>query len=96
MEAVIRRLGAEVIDRALFRSFVRRQVVNDCLRREAGEWVVRADPFIDDWSEADYAEKFPLPAFPPFLTKEGVVVMYQQYEIAPYAVGMPSCVIKKP
>lgn len=47
-------------------------------------------------SEADYAEKFPLPAFPPFLTKEGVVVMYQQYEIAPYAVGMPSCVIKKP
>ena len=56
MEAVIRRLGAEEIDRALFRSFVRRQVVNDCLRREAGEWVVRADPFIDDWSEADYAE----------------------------------------
>ena len=25
-----------------------------CWRREGGEWVVRDDPFIDDWSEEDY------------------------------------------
>ncbi|MCM1079553.1 MAG: RsiV family protein [Bacteroidales bacterium] len=45
-------------------------------------------------SEADYENNFPLPAFPPYLTKNGVTVLYQQYEIAPYAAGMPNCVIK--
>lgn len=35
----------------------------------------------------------PLPAAPPFLTKNGVEVIYQQYEIAPYAAGLPSCVV---
>ena len=25
-----------------------------CWRRENDEWVIRDDPFIDDWSEADY------------------------------------------
>ncbi len=40
--------------RALFRDFQRRQVVTDCWRRVDGCWTVRADPFIDDWSEEDY------------------------------------------
>lgn len=56
MEVLYRELRAEEIDRALFRSFVRRQDVTKCLRRERGAWVIRDDPFIDDWSEADYAE----------------------------------------
>lgn len=43
------------INRALFARFVRRQVVTDCLRREGGGWVVRRAPFVDDWSEEDYA-----------------------------------------
>ncbi len=42
------------IDRELFRFFIRRQVVDQCLRRENGAWVVRSDPFIDDWTEEDY------------------------------------------
>lgn len=35
----------------------------------------------------------PLPGAPPFLTKNGVEVIYQQYEIASYAAGMPNCVV---
>lgn len=34
-----------------------------------------------------------LPAQTPYFTKDGLVFVYQQYEIAPYAAGMPSCVI---
>ena len=49
-----RTLREEDIDRELFRSFVRRQVVDLCLRLENGEWVARQDPFIDYWSESDY------------------------------------------
>lgn len=37
--------------------------------------------------------EIPLPGAPPFLTKNGVEVIYQQYEIATYADGMPSCVV---
>ena len=43
------------IDRSLFRGFIRRQVVKDCWRREGDKWVIKSDPFIDDWSEEDYA-----------------------------------------
>lgn len=43
------------IDRSLFRGFTRRQVVTDCLRREGDKWVIKSDPFINDWSEEDYA-----------------------------------------
>lgn len=42
------------IDRELFSAFVRRQVVDQCLRRENDAWVVRPDPFVDDWTDADY------------------------------------------
>ena len=31
----------------------------------------------------------PLPSTPPFMTEKGYVLIYQQYEIAPYAMGMP-------
>ena len=40
-----------------------------------------------------FREEFPLPATPPYLTAEGVNIIYQQYEIACYAAGMPTCVI---
>lgn len=43
------------IGRELFRSFIRRQVVVKCWRRgSGGAWVIRDDPFIDDWTEEDY------------------------------------------
>lgn len=47
-------LSEQDIDRDLFRDFVRHQVVNLCYRREGDTWVIRPDPFIDDWSEEDY------------------------------------------
>ncbi len=50
-----RELNATEIDRELFSGFIRRQVVNDCWRKIDGKWVIKSDPFIDDWSEDDYA-----------------------------------------
>lgn len=47
-------LHEQEIGRELFDYFIRRQVVDKCVRRENGEWVVKSDPFIDDWTEADY------------------------------------------
>lgn len=32
----------------------------------------------------------PVPQFPPTFSKKGLVFLYQQYEIGPYAVGMPN------
>lgn len=36
---------------------------------------------------------FPLPASQPYFMADGIHFDYQQYEIAPYAAGMPSCVL---
>lgn len=47
-------LKEEEIDRKLFCVFIRHQVVDQCLRRENNKWVVRSDPFVDDWTEEDY------------------------------------------
>lgn len=49
-----RTLEEAKIDRTLFAGFERRQVVCMCRRRENDRWVVRADPFVDQWDEADY------------------------------------------
>ncbi len=38
-------------------------------------------------------DTLPLPACPPDFRSDGVAFSYQQYEIACYAAGMPSCVI---
>lgn len=35
----------------------------------------------------------PMPQNPPYFTKDGIVLSYGQYEIAPYAAGMPGLVI---
>ena len=35
-------------------------------------------------------DQLPLPFYDPWLTSEGFVFCYQQYEIAPYAMGMPA------
>jgi len=36
---------------------------------------------------------FPLPVNAPVFREDGVEFVYQQYEIAPYAAGLPACVI---
>lgn len=50
-----RNIELEEINRSLFGHFIWRQEVVKCWRREKGEWVIRDDPFTDDWSEEDYA-----------------------------------------
>lgn len=49
-----RNLCENEINRDLFKSFVRRQVVSKCRRKENGEWIIKDAPFIDDWTEEDY------------------------------------------
>ena len=49
-----RGLREDEICRELFAGFIRRQVVTKCWRRENDEWVIRDDPFIDDWTEGEY------------------------------------------
>ena len=50
-----RSLRADELDRGLFSDFIRRQVVTKCWRKEKGEWKIKEVPFIDDWSEENYA-----------------------------------------
>lgn len=38
-------------------------------------------------------DTLPLPVFPPLCVDTGMVFVYQQYEIAYYAAGMPACVL---
>ena len=54
MQTEIRKLNIDKINRELFSNFVRRQEVGDCWRKIDGTWVIKPDPFIDDWSEEDY------------------------------------------
>lgn len=49
-----RELTADELCRKLFRNFIRHQVVTICRRKEHGTWVLKEEPFIDDWSESDY------------------------------------------
>ncbi len=49
-----RELNESEITGSLFQNFIRHQEVTDCWRRVDGKWVIRADPFIDDWSQEEY------------------------------------------
>ena len=49
-----KKLHTDELCRDLFKDFIRHQNVTKCWRRENNEWVIRDDPFVDDWSEADY------------------------------------------
>lgn len=49
-----RQLGEGDLCRELFSGFIRHQNVTKCRRKENGSWVIKDDPFIDDWSENDY------------------------------------------
>ena len=49
-----RKIEPDELSRDLFIAFRRRQVVTNCWRKENGIWIVKPDPFIDDWSEDDY------------------------------------------
>ena len=49
-----RELNIDEINRELFQDFLRHQKVTLCRRKEQGVWVLKREPFIDDWSEEDY------------------------------------------
>lgn len=49
-----RELNETEITAELFSRFIRRQVVTDVWRRENGKWIIKSEPFIDDWSAEDY------------------------------------------
>ncbi|MDE7191605.1 MAG: GNAT family N-acetyltransferase [Clostridia bacterium] len=47
-------LQADEICRELFGHFIRHQIVTKCWRKENGKWIIKDDPFVDDWTEKDY------------------------------------------
>lgn len=49
-----RNISIDEINRELFKDFNRHQIVQKCWRKEDGKWVIKYDPFIDDWSEDNY------------------------------------------
>lgn len=49
-----RQLSTEELYRELFAGFIRRQNVTKCRRYVDGRWTIKEDPFVDDWTEADY------------------------------------------
>ena len=52
---IYRTLTQQDITRSLFAYFRRHQTVGKCWRKaEDGSWIIKDDPFIDDWSEEDY------------------------------------------
>ena len=46
----------------------------------------------DDFNEGS-TNRIPLPVFPPYIENNQLHFVYQQYEIAPYAAGMPEAII---
>lgn len=49
-----RNLYVDELDRGLFNEFIRHQEVTKCWRKENNEWIIKEEPFIDDWTETDY------------------------------------------
>lgn len=49
-----RELRTDEICRELFKKFIRHQNVTECRRRENKTWIIKEEPFIDDWTETDY------------------------------------------
>lgn len=50
-----RDITLEELNMDLFSDFIRRQVVTKVWRKENEKWVIKEEPFIDDWSQEDYA-----------------------------------------
>lgn len=55
MQLIFHELAECEIERELFAPFIRRQKVHNCLRLIDGQWQVVKDPFIDDWTEEQFA-----------------------------------------
>ena len=58
---------------------------------DAGEQIAEGD--LRGYLTLSDEDIIPLPVWQPYPTKDGLVFTYQQYEVAPYAAGMPSFVL---
>ena len=54
---------------------------------------VKTDEELEPCLSLSNSYYIPMPTTPPICTKKGILVIYQQYEIAAYAAGMPSFII---
>ena len=54
---------------------------------------VKTDEELENSLSLESIYNIPLPVTPPLFTEKGIVVIYQQYEIAAYAAGMPNFTI---
>ena len=50
-----RELTENEICRELFAGFIRHQNVTKCLRKKNSGWIIPDAPFVDDWTDSDYA-----------------------------------------
>lgn len=66
-------------------ALIKRELANQFFTPESG-WTMDEGLLVSP-------DSIKLPVTPPLFDDEGLVVTYQQYEISPYAVGMPSCVL---
>ena len=49
------------------------------------------DALFEETLHSDAAESFPMPVTEPWIQNDSVFFIYESYEIAPYAFGMPEC-----
>lgn len=68
-----------------------RYMVRDMLKDYFNAKTDRA--LMDYLQGVDDVTNIPLPVTPPYMTVEGFMIVYQQYEIAAYAMGMPGDVL---
>lgn len=66
-------------------ALIKRELANQFFTPESG-WTMDEGLLVSP-------DSIKLPVTPPLFDDDGLVVTYQQYEISPYAVGMPSCVL---
>ncbi len=54
MKVDYREIAYSELHTELFLAFIRRQIVTDCWRKENGKWVIKNEPFTDDWNKEDF------------------------------------------
>lgn len=73
--------------------------LEECLRQGIRQFYqIKDDKQLADNLYTEVADRFsesiPLPSMPPYLSENGLVFIYQLYEIAPFASGMPTITAK--
>lgn len=78
------------IDWSLFTTVKMQSILSNGLKEY---FEINTDEELKDHLSLTETYYIPMPNTPPLFTKKGILVIYQQYEIAPYAAGMPSFII---